>query len=327
MNTGDNVYESGLDEEYQRYFFPIYNADVASPSVGAPLLRSVPFYTVIANHDVHAKGPDGHPIADFDRDPDALAYFTNLHLPLNGPASPPQPPPTRGDPARVGDFLQSAGARFPRMSNYSFDYGDAHFLCLDSNVYVDPTDPAWHSYIEADLGGTDARWKFVVYHHPAFNVGQEHYTEQHMRVLSPLFELHGVDIVLSGHEHTYQRTRPLRFTPAGPGGAPDRSGNDRRVPGIFRVDDRFDGAAATRADGIQYITTGAGGKQLYDAGYTDAPAQWLHDDDGRVAYVARMVSDRHSFTVFDIDESGLLMTQIDQWGQEIDRIRITKVRG
>ncbi len=29
MNCGDNVYESGTDDEYQRYFFPVYNADVA----------------------------------------------------------------------------------------------------------------------------------------------------------------------------------------------------------------------------------------------------------------------------------------------------------
>jgi acid phosphatase type 7 len=52
MNCGDNVYESGTDDEYQRYFFPVYNADLAGVREGAPLLRSVPFYTVIANHDV-----------------------------------------------------------------------------------------------------------------------------------------------------------------------------------------------------------------------------------------------------------------------------------
>jgi hypothetical protein len=324
MNTGDNVYESGLDDEYQRYFFPVYNADVASPGVGAPLLRSVPFYTVIANHDVHAKGPDGHPVADFDRDPDALAYFTNLSLPLNGPEDPPQATPIAGDAARVADFRQCAGERFPRMTNYSFDYGDLHFLCLDSNVYVDPADAGWRSYIERDLGSTEARWKFVVYHHPAFNVGEEHYSEQHMRVLSPIFEAQGVDFVLSGHEHNYQRTCPLRFVPAGSAGAADRNGKTRLVPGAFHVDTTFDGAAHTRAEGVQYITTGAGGKHLYDPGYTDTPERWLHDEDGRAAYVARMVSDRHSFTLFEVDGASLTMTQIDQWGRTIDRIHVTK---
>ena len=57
MNCGDNVYESGTEDEYQRYFFPVYNADVAGVRIGAPLLRSVPFYTVIANHDVQGKDP------------------------------------------------------------------------------------------------------------------------------------------------------------------------------------------------------------------------------------------------------------------------------
>ncbi len=61
MNTGDNVYERGLDNEYARYFFTAYNADIAAPHDGAPLLRSVPFYTVMANHDVSNKMPDGRP--------------------------------------------------------------------------------------------------------------------------------------------------------------------------------------------------------------------------------------------------------------------------
>lgn len=324
MNTGDNVYEGGLDNEYQRYFFPVYNADHASPGVGAPLLRSVPFYSVLANHDVHGKGADGHPAADFDASPDALAYFTNLYLPLNGPVAPPQPMPMVGDAARVTDFTKCAGERFPRMGNYSFDVGDAHFLCLDSNTYVDPTDAAWRSYIDADLGATDAKWKFVVYHHPAFNVGEEHYTEQQMRVLSPVFESHGVDFVLSGHEHNYQRTRPMRFAPTDSTKAADRNAKDRKVPGVFRVDERFDGRTVTHADGVQYVTTGAGGKHLYDPGFTDAPETWLREEDNRVAYVARMVTDRHSFTVFDIDGTELSMAQIDQWGREIDRIRVTK---
>lgn len=324
MNTGDNVYEGGLDNEYQRYFFPVYNAEIASAGVGAPLLRSVPFYSVLANHDVHGKGPDGHPAADFDASPDALAYFTNLYLPLNGPPTPPQVTPTAGDAVRIQEFTTAAGDRFPRMGNYSLDVGDAHFLCLDSNTYIDPTNDGWRAYIDADLGSTKALWKFVVYHHPAFNVGTEHYTEQQMRVLSPLFEAHGVDFVLSGHEHNYQRTRPLRFAPIDVSKAANRSKKDRRVPGRFTVDNAFDGRTRTRADGVQYITTGAGGKHLYDATFTDAPDMWLRDDDGRVAYVARMVTDRHSLSVFEIDGAELIMTQVDEWGREIDRIHVTK---
>jgi len=116
MNCGDNVYESGTDDEYQRYFFPVYNADAAGQRLGAPLLRSVPFYTVIANHDVQGKDENGHEIADFGRSPDALAYYTAMHLPLNGPDAPTHPTPTtvprqRVDPRRssfaTGSFSAS----------------------------------------------------------------------------------------------------------------------------------------------------------------------------------------------------------------------------
>ena len=124
-----------------------------------------------------------------------------------------------------------------------------------------------------------AIWKFVVYHHPAFNVGNEHYEVQHMRVLAPLFESRGVDIVLSGHEHTYQRARPLKFMPSGSGKSAEIGGKDRRVPGTFTVDRHFDGVTRTRPDGVLHIVTGAGGKHLYDPGFTNNPALWTHEDD------------------------------------------------
>jgi hypothetical protein len=324
MNCGDNVYESGSDDEYQRYFFPVYNADQAGPREGAPLLRSVPFYTVIANHDVQGKDANGHEIADFARTPDALAFYTAMHLPLNGPAAPAYPTPMSGPQPTTDRFRMCAGDRFPRMANYSFDYGDVHFLCIDSNRYIDPNDPALQAWISADLSAASATWKFVVFHHPPFNVGDEHYQVQHMRVLAPLLERHGVDFVLSGHEHNYQRARPLTFVPAGPGRSADVGGKDRRVPGTFTIDRAFDGVKNTQPAGILYIVTGAGGKHLYDAGYTDNPVKWIHADDGHADYVVKMITDRHSLTVFDVDGPRLTLTQVDEEGQEIDRIIVTK---
>lgn len=324
MNTGDNVYESGRDSEYARYFFPVYNADRAAPRAGAPLLRSVPFYTVIANHDVHHKDAQGHPAADFDEAPDALAYYTAMHLPQNGPPTPARPTPVLGDPALITAFQSCAGPRYPRQANYSFDYGDAHFLCLDSNVYVDPQDAALRAWIAADLSATDALWKFVIYHHPAFNVGDNHYKEQHMRALSPLLEAHGVDFCLSGHEHTYQRTMPLRFRPTDLARADPSHGADRRIPGQFICDRAFDGKTQTRTDGILYITTGAGGKELYDPDFDHAPEKWRHTDDGNIDYVARFVSEQHSFTVFELNGQELTMTQMGEHGDVLDTIRVSR---
>jgi acid phosphatase type 7 len=324
MNCGDNVYESGRDHEYQRFFFPVYNANTAGPGEGAPLLRSVPFYGIVGNHEVQDKDGDGNEIADFGKNPDALGFFTALHLPLNGPAKLSYPMPIMGPRKATEAFREAAGPRFPRMANYSFDYGDAHFLCLDSNRYLDPNDDDLQAWIKSDLASTDALWKFVVYHHPAFNVGDEHYETQHMRVLTPLFEAHNVDFVLSGHEHNYQRPRPLKFTPAGPGKSAAVCARDRKVPGTFTIDTTFDGIKHTRPNGILYIVTGAGGKHLYDAGWTEAPEKWKRAEDDHVDYVVKMVTDRHSLSVFDVDGPRVTMTQVDETGEEIDRIVVTK---
>ena len=180
------------------------------------------------------------------------------------------------------------------------------------------------SWIESDLSGTDAPWKFAVFHHPGFNVGHEHYTEQHMRVLSPLFEKHDVDFVLHGHEHTYQRTMPFFFAPTDPSHAGEVGTSSRLVPGTFTLDRSFDGKTNTHPKGIIYVTTGAGGKHLYEPGYTNNPTDWVHPEDKNEAYVAKFISDRHSLTVFDMDSKTLTMAQIDENGQEIDHIRVTK---
>lgn len=324
MNTGDNVYNNGLDREYAHYFFPVFNADVAGPRLGAPLLRSVPFYSVMGNHDLTGNDPNTHrPVVDFSRHVDGLAYYTNWHFPLNGPKQN-HVPLAVGDSKVIEHFLTCAGPRYPNMANYSFDYGDAHFLCLDSNVYLDPTDALLQDWIAKDLASTDAAWKFVVYHHPAFNVGDSHYDEQHMRVLSPIFEQHKVDVVLSGHEHNYQRTRPLRFAPTNEDGAKLVNQGKRLVPGKFTVDTKFDGKGMTKPDGVLYIVTGAGGSNLYDAKANENPASWRHAQDENVEYVVKLMSDRHSLTVIDMDAKSLSFTQIDEWGNEIDRFRVTK---
>jgi hypothetical protein len=355
MNTGDNVYENGLDNEYARNFFPVYNADLAALHVGAPLLRSVPFYTVMANHDVPGKGdscihrkgsptmvefdenPDGtwpqcpadcvfvsDAYADFQKNRDSLGYYTAMHLPRNGPSILNYPTLIVGSDDVINQFKDCAGDRFPAQANYSFDYGDVHFLCLDSNEYVDPTDSDLQTWIASDLSSTDAIWKIVVFHHPCFNAGGEHYTEQHMRVLAPLLEAQGVDLTLHGHEHTYQRTQPLKFVPTDVSKASKTNSKDRRIPGTFTVDNKFDGVTNTVPDGVIYVVTGAGGKELYDPGYTGHPERWVHPDDNNVAYVGNFYSQQHSLTLFEVEGKKLCWTQLTETGMVVDQVTVTK---
>ena len=110
------------------------------------------------------------------------------------------------------------------MANFSFDYGNAHWTVLDSNPYVDWTDPELRAWVERDLAAAkDATWRFVAFHHPPFNSSRAHFGDQRMRVLVDLFEAGRVDVVWSGHVHNYQRTFPLTFAAdRGPDGKPVR---------------------------------------------------------------------------------------------------------
>ena len=211
MITGDIVYARGRVGEYRENFWPIFNCEEASPSAGAPLLRSTLFTAAAGNHDIAAR--------DLSKYPDGLAYFLYWNQPLNGPLAVEGSalvPRLEGPEASRDAFLKSAGSSYPRMANFSFDYAGTHWTVLDSNSYVDWTDRDLREWVAGDLAAAKgATWRFVSFHHPGFNSARTHYEDQQMRTLAPVFEAGKVDIVFSGHVHNYQRSFPLRFV-AGP---------------------------------------------------------------------------------------------------------------
>ena len=82
-------------------------------------------------------------------------------------------------------FLDAAKPRYPNMANFSFDYGNAHWTVLDSNNYMDWTNPALREWVAKDLASAkNAIWRFGAFHHPGFNSSKEHSTDQWMRVCS-----------------------------------------------------------------------------------------------------------------------------------------------
>jgi predicted phosphodiesterase len=92
---------------------------------------------------------------------------------------------------------------------YSFRQGDAEFFCLDveSSEYGEDSDQ--YRWLERGLAGSVARWKFVTVFEPPFSSENSNIVER--LTLSPLFERYGVDIVFSGHEHLYERSKPIRM--------------------------------------------------------------------------------------------------------------------
>jgi hypothetical protein len=319
MITGDIVYGKGLISEYREKFWPVYNADEASPSTGAPLLRSTLFLAAPGNHDIASR--------DLGKTPDGLAYFYYWFQPHNGPVGDEGGPlvaPLVGPEASRRAFREAAGNSFPRMANFSFDYGNAHWTVLDANATVDWTDPDLREWVAKDLAAArNATWRFVSFHQPGFSSSRKHFDEQHMRILAPVFESGKVDLVFSGHVHNYQRTYPLRFEPAAENDASAAHGADgrpvkaRHVDGKLTLDRKFDGHADTTPEGVIYVVSGAGGQKLYNPEQQDDTASWQ-------PFTCKHISKVHSLTIADVDDKILTIRQLTSDGEEIDRFIMTK---
>ena len=89
---------------------------------------------------------------------------------------------------------------------WSRTYGDVLLVGLDSNE-LDA--PGQLEFLEATLAASDARWRIVAVHHPPYSAGYQGSTLAVRTLLAPIVERHGVQLVLSGHDHDYQRSSPI----------------------------------------------------------------------------------------------------------------------
>jgi predicted MPP superfamily phosphohydrolase len=90
---------------------------------------------------------------------------------------------------------------------YTFRLRNTGFFALDSND-MDQPQLAW---LESELRKSKAVWKIAFFHHPLYSSGEKHGSDVQLRnTLEPLFLNYGVNIVLSGHEHFYERVKPQK---------------------------------------------------------------------------------------------------------------------
>jgi hypothetical protein len=91
---------------------------------------------------------------------------------------------------------------------YSFKPKDGvRFFALDSN-YVDKAQLAW---LDKELAASGSEWKIMFFHHPLYSSGETHGSAELQRgLLEPVFVKHGVNVVLAGHEHFYERIKPQK---------------------------------------------------------------------------------------------------------------------
>jgi hypothetical protein len=150
----------------------------------APVLDRLPVMPCAGNHEYLDVGP--------------RLYRAFFELPRNGP---------RGiDPDLV----------------YSFEAGDACFAVMDSTLAVWDPDAARRQaeWLDETLSHTRARWKIAMFHHPVYPSHPRRDMPALREHWVPVFDRHHVDLVLQGHDNSYQRTYPLRGHR--PVGSPDR---------------------------------------------------------------------------------------------------------
>jgi acid phosphatase type 7 len=177
---GDNAYPNGTDEEYQNSFFNIYQDYFLKNNV----LWSVP-----GNHEYYSG-------AQNKRD---VAYFQLCSFPQNA---------------------EAGGVPSGSEMYYSFDNANVHFVALDSYGIEDKyrlydTLSPQVEWLKKDLAANRQPWTIVAFHHPPYTKNShDSDTEAELALirqnLTPILERFKVDIVLSGHSHLYERSRPMR---------------------------------------------------------------------------------------------------------------------
>ena len=241
LMLGDNAYNSGTDSEYQAAVFDMY----------PEILRQLPLWSTLGNHDGYSA----------DSGTETGPYYEIFDLPT---------------------AAEAGGLASGTEAYYSFNYANIHFICLDSYDSNRTVNGAMLQWLEADLMLNDQPWVVAFWHHPPYTKGS-HDSDTEGALIDmrqnalPILEAWGVDLVMTGHSHSYERSYLLdghygasgTLDPVGnvldPGDGRDTQGGDGAYlkPGIV---------AAEHA-GAVYAVAGSSGK--ISGGALNHPAMFL----------------------------------------------------
>lgn len=213
---GDNAYNTGTNLEYQAAIFDMYSDQ----------LRTMPVWPVIGNHD-------------------GIGVYLDIFT-----------LPTMGEAGGRESFTEQY---------YSFDHGNIHFIALDSDKSNRSTEGPMLTWLEEDLMLTDADWVIAFWHHPPYTKGSHdsdnpldsagRMRDMRENVL-PLLDSYGVDLVLTGHSHSYERSMMLD----------SHYGMSDSLELFMVVDDGLDGVYTKSSrgsvphSGAVYVVAGSSGK-------------------------------------------------------------------
>lgn len=183
---GDNAYQDGKDAEYQQ---KVFESEYAYKDI----LKYLHYYATPGNHDYNIIRAES--LLDYlDPTIEKGPYFDIHELPKNGEAG--------GVPSGTEIY-------------YSFDYGHVHFIVLNSETFTWTTNQAspMKDWLAKDIAANKLPWTVAYFHQPPYSSGS-HSTDTFYefmmgnmrRFILPILEEAGVDLVLSGHSHVYERS-------------------------------------------------------------------------------------------------------------------------
>ncbi|MEG6565679.1 fibronectin type III domain-containing protein [Thermoanaerobacterium saccharolyticum] len=173
---------------------------------------------------------------------------------------------------------------------YSFDYGNAHIVVLDSQEDEEETVSgdileAQKAWLDKDLKSTNKTWKLVFFHKTPYYNKATRSNEQIKAAFQPIIDKYHVDVVFNGHDHGYSRTYPIK--------------NDQYVK--------------SPADGTVYVVTGRSGNKYYPDLSQKVWDAFFYDP-----------QDQPNYIVATINGNTLTIKAVKQDGTPIDTYSITK---
>jgi hypothetical protein len=214
--------------------------------------------------------------------------------------------PTRGE---------AGGLSSGTEAYYSFDYGNVHFIALNSHdLDRSPTAPM-AQWLKADLEQTDADWIFAHWHHPPYTKGSydsdtEGQLVEMRKYIMPILEDGGVDVTFTGHSHIYERSMLIDGAYATPttaeGVVLDDGDGDPHGDGAYRKSGGLPSHQGTVA-----IVTGHGGGRL--SGRM-----------GTMPIMRKVVFPEHGSVIVDVLGDTATAIMLNSTGKQLDSFQIVK---
>ena len=270
LQMGDMAYSDGTTSEFDDNFFAMYE----------PILENTVCWPTMGNHEGHTS----------DSASESGPYYEAYVLPT---------------------MAEAGGMASGTEAYYSFDYANVHFVVLESYEVSRAVGGAMLTWLEEDLAATDQEWLIAFWHHPPYTKGSHNSdTEGNLVDMRenalPILEAHGVDVVLGGHSHIYERS----YLVHGAYDTPTTAGGHIVDMGDGRLDG--DGPYDTAGDGALYVVAGHGGAGV--GGPADHPLMYFSE-------VA------NGSCIVDVNGGMLTLRNIRWDGTETDYVTLAKSDG